>query len=628
LARLLVMQSVIGQLPDRQQVLDFLDRGLREVPGVAEARLSQLENPGPDEIALPVRVPEQHVGWLILRLSDRETFAPYRSLIANLCFMVAVILDSQRLKRLEARYTHELERQVSERTAELEREIQERTAAEAAARADKEALANERHRLVVTLRSIGDGVLCLDPAGRITICNAAAAALLDRSESDLLHCDIRDCLPLSGADTPSFLQVLETDAMQERQLQIGDRSIEIHTAPIRDGSDSPLGAILVLRDISERLHMQDLMQRTDRIDSLGLVAGGIAHDFNNMLGGAFGFVELALEQLDDSERIRDYLSNSLVAFDRARNLTRQLLTFAKGGEPIREVIELEKILRETCTFALSGSKVSCRFDIVDDLGHCHADPHQLAQVFENLVINAKQAMPDGGTIRVHGERVVLPEQAPLLHASVYCRLRFEDDGPGIPDILLPRIFDPFFTTKQTGNGLGLATCHSIINKHDGVIEAGRASSGGASFTILLPAFTEQHGHQGQKHAEQRHGSGRILVMDDEPAVTEVLAAMLDMLGYESICCRRGEEALTIASGETDLQGALLDLTIVGGMDGQTTATRLRELRPELPLIATSGYSADPIMADPTAFDFDGAIAKPYRLSELSLVLNAYVGKAH
>jgi signal transduction histidine kinase/CheY-like chemotaxis protein len=384
-------------------------------------------------------------------------------------------------------------------------------------------------------------------------------------------------------------------------------------------------------DISPLIEMEEQFLRVQKMEAVGTLAGGIAHDFNNILTAILGNIGLAA--LDDKigPRVKDRLAQAEAACLRAHALSQQLLTFAKGGEPVKKLFSVAEPLTETTVFACVGSPVKCETTFPENLWSIEADPGQIGQVFQNLMINAIQAMPTGGTVKVWAENLDLRTESGLpLSAGKYIRISVRDQGMGIPAEHLPRIFDPYFTTKQKGSGLGLASAYAIVNKHHGHIAVESTPGVGTTFHIFLPAVDQQATPQPEEDRGLLVGTGKILVMDDEEMVREVLGRLLASLGYEAEFARDGGEAIAIfgqahGSGQA-FAGVILDLTVPGGMGGKETLARLLEIDPQVKAVVSSGYSDDPIMADFQKYGFSGVIAKPYRISELGKILNQVIMK--
>ena len=414
-------------------------------------------------------------------------------------------------------------------------------------------------------------------------------------------------------------------------LAPGGLWIDLRSVPIVDENGRVEKVFEVGRDITEKRKMEEEILRAQKLESIGLLAGGIAHDFNNLLTAVLGNISLAKAQLPQQDRTQPRLREAEKAALRARDLTQQLLTFAKGGAPVRRSASVADLIRETAGFALSGSNVRCDFEISPDLRPVEIDEGQISQVIHNLIINADQAMPVGGTLKVSCSEITLVEgEVPPLLTGKYIRISVSDQGVGIPAEHLQRIFDPFFTTKEKGRGLGLASAYSIIRNHDGLISVSSTPGVGTTFTIHLPASAgAAEVIEGEDGAIKR-GSGRVLVMDDEETVLEIATEMLSHLGYEAVCAREGREALEIYMAEkaagNPFAAIIADLTVPGGMGGKEMIELLRELDPEIKVIVSSGYSNDPILSEYRSHGFSGVICKPYRVEEVSKVMAEMLGK--
>ena len=394
--------------------------------------------------------------------------------------------------------------------------------------------------------------------------------------------------------------------------------------PVLDEAGRPVRWIGGCKDVTEKKRLEAEIIKARKLESVGILAGGIAHDFNNILTAILGNVSYARLDAEAGTELSDALVAAEKACRRAQSLTQQLLTFSSGGAPVTESVRLEDILRESAQFVLHGSNVSCRFRIADALWPVKADPGQVSQVINNLVLNADQAMPGGGKIELRAENCRLEEgEIPELEPGRYVRVEIEDNGVGIPSDQLAKIFDPYFSTKQKGSGLGLATVYSIIRKHNGAVRAESVLGRGSTFIVYLPASAKK---AASAIDEDRvvGGSGRLLVMDDEEAVLEIAARMLKKLGYEVSTAADGAEAVekyrqAYHEGRP-FQAVILDLTVKGGKGGKEALSELKKIGPGVKAIVSSGYSTDPIMADYEKAGFSGVIPKPYQTAELSRVL--------
>lgn len=409
---------------------------------------------------------------------------------------------------------------------------------------------------------------------------------------------------------------------------------EIRYTPNRDAQGTITGFYGITRDITERKEHEKELLKIDKLESLGALAGGIAHDFNNILTGIMGNVSFAKMFLDATHKSYKPLSEAEKASARAGELAHQLLTFARGGEPIKKVVSLQHVVNETASLVLRGSNVKGAIEIPDSIHAIEADEGQMNQVFHNIIINATQAMPGGGMLTVTAQNVTLSiENAMALPGGSYVRLSFADQGCGIADDNLKKIFDPYFTTKSSGNGLGLASVHSIVNKHGGHIGVSSVTGKGATFTIHLPSIGETYSqHQSESVAQTAvvHTGGSILVMDDEEFIRDMTTEMLEYLGYQAITCKNGAEAIAqyTAAREsgTPFSAVIMDLTIPGGMGGKEAAQQIRAIDPKSCLIVSSGYSNDPIMSDYSTYGFNGAIAKPYKMTEFEQLLSSVLSE--
>jgi len=320
------------------------------------------------------------------------------------------------------------------------------------------------------------------------------------------------------------------------------------------------------------------------------------------------------------------------ASSRAKELTYQLLTFSRGGTPLKKVESIAAMLKDTANFVLRGSNVRCEFEIPEDLWPVEVDTGQFSQVINNIIINADQAMPEGGIVNISAENIRHSHDKEIpLQPGDYIKIMLEDHGIGIPKKYLNRIFDPYFSTKQEGSGLGLAITHSIINQHSGFITVESEPGRGTSFYIYLPASKKKAKKDLPQEAEVPMGKGKILVMDDIEALRDMLCKMLQFMGYESVPACDGHEALLLYSealkGNRPFNAVILDLTIPGSMGGKDTISRLLAIDPAVIAFVSSGYSNDPIMANYRDYGFAGVIPKPFKMEQVgSLLKKAIYGK--
>jgi len=407
-----------------------------------------------------------------------------------------------------------------------------------------------------------------------------------------------------------------TKARDELALRVAERTAELQQANER-----------LAAEVKQRKQVEDELMRAQKLEALAVLAGGIAHDFNNFLTIVQGNTDLAKIHMKPGDPVCEILQQTDTACKRAASLASQLLTFGKGGAPIVRTTSVAELLAASVDLARAGSQVRFDLAIPDDLWPADIDVGQISQVFHNVLLNARQAVPEGGVIDVRAENVVIDEAVPFIGTGKYIRILIRDNGCGIPEEILPKIFDPYFTTKETGSGLGLATAYSIVTKHHGHIRADSTAGQGSTFCIHLPA--SELSPVTQPANVVRMGTGRILVMDDEEAIRSVLGLMMQQLGYEVECASDGAEAVELfaramVSGRSFV-GVLLDLTVPGRMGGKEAAAELRSIDPSVKLIVSSGYSDAPILSEFKKYGFDDVIRKPYTLAELGDVLTRVIG---
>jgi PAS domain S-box-containing protein len=429
---------------------------------------------------------------------------------------------------------------------------------------------------------------------------------------------------LAGEDVPDVAQF-------EWVSKQGRRSWLLIRRKVLYEEGKPVRLVVVAHDITERKQLEEEIQKAQRLESLGILAGGIAHDFNNILAAILGNLSLAGMEPQLPERVGFLLSEAERACSRAKALTQQLLTFSKGGAPVKAATSLAELLAESAAFALRGSRARCLLAVAPDLWPADVDEGQISQVVHNLMINADQAMPGGGTIHVRGENAIVEEDQGLpLRPGRYVHIAVADQGAGIPPEHLGKIFDPYFTTKASGSGLGLATSYAIMKRHEGHISVASRPGEGTIFHLYLPASDSPPPAPNADPGPAPAGEGRILLMDDDEQVRRVAEAMLRHLGYDVVPARDGEEAMALFTRAQEegkaFHALIVDLTVPGGMGGAELVERLRVDHGTVRAIVSSGYSTDPVMAEHRERGFSGVVAKPYRLEELARVLREVLGQ--
>lgn len=401
-----------------------------------------------------------------------------------------------------------------------------------------------------------------------------------------------------------------TEALNaELETRVRERTAELHQVNER-----------LRGEIDRRARMEDELLRARKLESLGVLAGGIAHDLNNFLTVVQGNVELATIQSESGQPVREALDQIARSCERGAFLASQLLTFAKGGAPVRRVVPLDRLVVDAVHLARAGASVTFDVDIAGDLLCAEVDPNQVSQVLYNILLNSRQAMPGGGIVEVRASNVLAAGAKP----GPGVRISIRDYGPGIPGDVLPRIFDPYFTTKPGAAGLGLATAYAIVAKHGGHLTAESAHGGGAVFVIDLPASRERPAAEPPPGGVVGQGRiGRLLVMDDEEGVRKLLEAVLGKAGFEVRSARDGAEAIALYEAAKQsgrgFDAVLLDLTVRGGMGGVEAAAKLRELDKSARLIVSSGYSDAPVMSEFRSFGFDAVLPKPWSAADLAEV---------
>lgn len=484
-------------------------------------------------------------------------------------------------------------------------------------------ISRERYFELYNLAPVG--YLTAGEDGLILDANLTAARLLGVVRATMLRQPLSGYIHSDDQDSYYLLrkQLLEHGSPQSidiRMLRSGGSSFRAHlqATPSQNGE-----FLITLADISELWQARQEMLKKQKIESLGILAGGIAHDFNNILSAILGNVALARLQLGEPDKADSRLEEAEKAINRATGIARQLLTFSKGGEPVKKTIDVRAILKEAAGFALLGSNVKCVLSLDKNLNPIEADEGQISQVIHNLVLNAVHAMPEGGTVKVSAENVSARQSG-----KCFVRFSIADNGVGISDQHLLKIFDPYFTTKAHGSGLGLATCYSIIRKHGGKIRAASVLGKGSIFTISLPAARHEPVSGPRGRTAPPPGYGRILVMDDEPMIRDISRMLLSELGYTVECVENGERALELylkwKNAGSPFDVVMLDLTVPGGLGGLETINKLMEIDPDVKAVVCSGYSDSPVLANYRDHGFQGVLCKPFQLEELCGIMQRLI----
>jgi PAS domain S-box-containing protein len=525
-------------------------------------------------------------------------------------------------------------------------EVKARTRAEqsnADLQESEAALEVEKEQLAVTLYSIGDGVITTGIDGCVVSINKKGEQLTGWPQAEALGKPLPELFKILQDNTRELLpspveSVMRTGAdsgVERAAILIGrdgtERPIANSAAPIRNREGGIIGVVVVFRDVTERQKTEAELLKESKLESVGLLAGGIAHDFNNILQGILGNLSLARMNAHSTEKMLERLAGVEKSAMRAKDLTQQLVMFARGGAPIRRQLQLTNTIRDATLFALHGTNVHCEFSLPADIWPVEVDEGQFRQVINNIVINAVQAMPEGGKIEVRSENVEFTAGfLPPLKAGRYVKVSVRDYGTGIRAEHLSRIFDPYFTTRGHARGLGLASAYSVVRKHDGQISVDTQTGRGSTFQIYLPASLKVVvAPAADADQKQFFGQGRILVMDDEADILMLAGEMLKSMGYEVETAKEGGEALerymAVKGTDNAFTVVITDLTVPEGMGGKECMRRLKVLDPNVKAIVSSGYSLDPVMANFREFGFSGVIPKPYVIEELARVLEEVVG---
>ena len=494
-----------------------------------------------------------------------------------------------------------------------------------------EALRESEEKYRVLVENASDAIVVARD-GMLCFVNSRAVQLSGYSEEELLSD------PFIAVVHPQDRDMVQHNYLQRlrgKPVPMGytfrclhkDGSVKwVEPSAVRISWEGVPATLNFLRDITEKHRLEEELLKAQKLEAIGVLAGGIAHDFNNILATIMGNVSLAKMDVSQNDKIHHILEEAEEASKRAKALTRQLLTFSKGGAPVKEVTTISDVIVGCSTFALSGSRIGCDFNLPADLWPVKIDVGQINQVIQNIIINADQAMDAGGTIRINAANITVNMNHGLpLQAGNYVLLKFQDSGSGIPEVNLKKIFDPYFTSKKNGSGLGLTTAYSIIKRHNGHITVDSQMGAGTTFNVYLPSSKEEIRQKVEDAIVDIQGKGKILAMDDEKMIRSVIQQMLHRIGYEVELANDGEEAIglyrrAIEAGRP-FDAVILDLTVPGAMGGKEAIGRLCEIDANVKAIVSSGYSVDPVMSNFEEYGFCGVVEKPYNLQKLGETLN-------
>jgi len=482
-------------------------------------------------------------------------------------------------------------------------------------------IAAARQQQAVTLRSIGDAVVATDAAQRVTLLNRAAEGLCGWSEDAARGRPLAEVIRLVDPDTRAPRDLARIDGDSILLSKDGsEHRVDDRLAPLIDDSGTEQGSVLVFRDVTDQRRLEQALQNNQRLESLGQLAAGIAHDFNNMLGMIMASSSLAIRDLPETSTARALLEDIEDTCDRATALTRQLLTFAQGGAPVRKPTDVSAVIKDAIEFSLRGAGTRCAFEFADSLWTAELDVGQVTQVLSNLALNARDAMNNEGVIQVRARNLRVGAGGLPLDEGYYIQISVEDKGAGIPRHQLEQIFDPYFTTKPGHHGLGLASSHSVVRRHGGLLQVESTPGAGSIFHVYLPASPGAQVTEAPPQSEEFGGDGHVLVMDDEPRLLELLSDCLVALRCRVRRATHGDEAVTLyreMMHSDPFDVVILDLTIRGGKGGAETIRELKALDPNVLAIACSGYANDPIMCDHQSYGFTEALEKPFRFAMLA-----------
>lgn len=581
------------------------------------------------------------LSWAMTRSKDGQTL--------GVTFVGRDITERLRFQESLKQARDELQERVEEQTKELtvankmlRDEIAERMKAE-------EELADDKEYLSVTLASIADGVIATDRDGRIVLINRIACELTGYSRDEAASLPVEEVFRVldessrEPLDAPlqDIVEGGEAATLREGALLLSrdgsSREVAFSGAPIRFQSGKVRGMVLVVRDISERRKLEERLFKNRKLESVSVLAAGIAHDFNNILTGIMTSLFVARTQVSSDSETYQLLSEAEQSAFRASSLTKQLLTFGKGSTPVRQRMAIRDLLAEVAGFCLSGAQVDYDLTVDDDVYEVELDRGQIDQALSSIVVNAEEAMPEGGTVRIGAANLTVRREDGLpVRPGRYVLVTIADQGPGIPEADLHRVFDPYYTTKANHNGLGLTTAHAIVSRHDGCLDVESSEGDGCTFRLYLPGVPAEKSEDFEETetyedtVDDPVARRRVLFMDDEDYIRRTAAKLLEHLGYEAATASKGSEVVTMYREALDearpFDAVILDLVVTGGSGARDTLAHLRELDPEVRAIVTSGYATDAILEEYEEHGFVAALTKPYTVHSMEKALKTALGE--
>lgn len=566
----------------------------------------------------------------------------------NLLMCISDITERKIMEKELLQHQQYLEQIVERRTKALNDTV-EKLKEEISMRKSAEELAkNTAQRYLSLVDNAGDAIIHAGTQGYILDVNKKAEELSGYAKEELLSmhygalftpCDLPHVDAPNGNHGGEHGYVFEKESPMAYGISLLRKDgktipVEATSSTIVHGSERI--SQIILRDVSYRKKIEEEVQKSQRLESIGVLAGGIAHDLNNILTALLGNLYVAMAKSEENSEACAILRDTEHIVDKAKNLSRQLLTFSKGGAPVMKPASMNSILRDSIDFSMSTYNAVCDTSIQDGLWTVNADEGQIVQVMNNIILNAVQSMDDGGTIKITCENITVTGDMKIpLPGGNYVRVIVKDTGFGIPADLQSKIFDPYFTTKPDGNGLGLSICYSIVKKHDGYVTVESVEGKGSAFSVYLPAGkagaaqselpSRLNGKPGLNREDNCGGytcneAKRILFMDDDPSIRDGIAAILTLEGYKVDLAIDGSEAIELYKRSKQQSkphdAVIMDLTVPGGMGGRTAVSELRKIDPNVKAIVASGYYDDPVMANYSKFGFVGVVVKPYNVAEL------------